>query len=417
MGFRNQPFACESPADAVAQMISRVRATASTCAAELVALAHARGRILAEPIRTDRDSPPFNTSAMDGYAIRTSDLAAASGGSLTLEVAGEVRIGGAPGMMPEARAVRIVTGAAIPVGCDAVIKREDVIEESVEGGVRAISIHHQSQAKVRGGDHIRPQAENAHAGSVVIAQGARLTAAAIGALAAVGCASAPVCSRVRAAIITTGDEVVAPCETPGPFQIRNSNGPAVAALLGGHAWIDPIVLPHTPDNDEALSCALRDALAIADAIIITGGISMGHRDGVRSALDCLSADVLFHGLPQRPGKPMLGGFVGDIPIFALPGNPLSALVTCTRIVIPVLTACSGATAAIPIVQVALATPDGKKLQLWWHRLVRINAQGMAELAEGRGSGDMIAAGTSDGFIEIPPNAPESERYAFYPWST
>lgn len=417
MGFRNQPFACNSPAEAVAQMIMRAKATSGRREVENIALAHARGRILAESICADRDSPPFNTSAMDGYAIRTCDLATASGGSLTLEVTGEVRIGEAPGAMPMGRAVRIVTGAAIPSECDAVIKREDLVEHSVAGAVRTITIEQKPQQKVRAGDNIRRQGENARAGDVVVAQGTRLTAAAIGALSTVGCAHPWVFARMRVAIITTGDEVVAPGETPAPFQIRNSNGPALAALLGGHAWIEATVGTHVRDGGDALALALRTALTSADAIIITGGISMGHRDGVREAVDGLGAEVLFHGLPQRPGKPMLGGLVGGIPIFALPGNPLSALVTCTRVAVPVLAACAGMAAAVPIAHMALANPSDKRLELWWHRLVRVNAQGMAELVDGRGSGDMMASGTSDGFIEVPPNAPESGRFAFYPWST
>lgn len=417
MGFRNQPFACNSPADAVAQMIVRAQAMPRGRAVEHVPLANARGRILAKAVCTDRDSPPFNTSAMDGYAIRTCDLAGAAGESLTLDVAGEVRIGEAPGPMPMRRALRIVTGAAIPSECDAVIKREALVEHSVAGAVSTITIEQKARQKVRAGENIRRRGENARAGDVVVAQGARLTATAIGALSTVGCASPSVYARMRVAIITTGDEVVAPGETPAPFQIRNSNGPAIAALLAAHSWIDPTVATHVLDNDDALARALRDALTRADAVIITGGISMGHRDGVRSALDALGADVLFHGLPQRPGKPMLGGFVGDVPVFALPGNPLSALVTCTRVAIPVLAACAGAVAGLPIAQIALMNPDDKMLDLWWHRLVRINSHGMAELVDGRGSGDMMAGGMSDGFIEIPPNTAETERFAFYPWST
>lgn len=417
MGFRGQPFAFDSPAAAVAGMVARLRIDGTARGAERRPLGEVRGRVLAEAILADRDSPAFDYAAMDGYAVRTADLhrAARSGGSITLRVFGEARVGAEPPGLPDAdgapAALRIATGAPVPRGADAVVRREDVDEHASAGspgGVASITITGSAAADVREGDNIRRRGENARAGEAVLDAGAVLSAAAIGTLAAVGCAAPLVAPRLRVAVVTTGDELVPPEETPAAFEIRNSNAPAVSAVLGAHAWIGVDRTVHVPDEGGRLVGTLREVLGSVDAVVITGGVSMGHRDPVRGAVEAVGADVVFHGLPQRPGKPMLGAVVAgqdgrQVPVFGLPGNPVSAMVTCTRIVIPVLGAIAGATIPAPV-RVRLASPDRRPLGLWWHRLVRINHRGDAELLDARGSGDIIAAGRSDGFIEAPPNA-------------
>ncbi len=430
MGFRGQEYAFDSPAAAVAGMIARLETRAARRAVEVCSLADSRGRILAEPITADRDSPPFDYSAMDGYAVRLAEVSDGGEGGAAIPVIGEARIGAEP---PELAAlpgvVRIVTGAAIPLGADLVIKREDVIEHgrssAGERTVTAITIPGSTAARVRRGDNIRRRAENASAGQVILGPGTVLSAAALGMLAAVGCASPRVHARVRIAVITTGDELVPAERAPAKFQIRNSNGPAVHSLLAAHPWIDASPFIHTRDDGDRLAAALRDAIAGADAVILTGGVSMGHRDPVRGAVEGVGADVVFHGLPQRPGKPMLGAVAGRsdgsrVPVFGLPGNPVSAMVTCTRIVIPVLAACAGPIRCPAPPRVILYNPDGKSLDLWWHRLVRLNGMGEAELVDARGSGDIIAAGCSDGFIEVKPTDGQRHDhspvpYPFYPW--
>ena len=454
MGFRGEDFAFGSPAAAVKGMIARLGRTPAARPLESVPLDAARGRVLAESVICDRDSPPFDYSAMDGYAVRAADVAAAvrdaaDSDHITLAVVGEARIGLAPPMLPHSRepashhlgAIRIVTGAAIPegAGADAVVRREDVTEH-VEGRsgqgerVTAISMTLHTAARVHVGDNIRRRGENARAGDTVVEAGTVLTAAALGTLAAVGCVRPRVHPRVRVMVITTGDEVVPPESTPDAYQIRNSNGPAVGAVLASQSWIELAspgagAITHAGDDGDTLDTALRDALVHADAVVLTGGVSMGHRDPVRAAVEKVGAETIFHGLPQRPGKPMLGALrprEGRSPllVFGLPGNPVSAMVTCMRIVQPVLTALAGATVEREPRLVPLAKHDGKNLDLWWHRLVRINSVGQAELIDGRGSGDIIAGGRSDGFVEIPPATaapgPDSARGSpalvpFYPW--
>ncbi|MBL8745741.1 MAG: molybdopterin molybdotransferase MoeA [Phycisphaerae bacterium] len=425
MGFRGQAFAFESPAAAVEAMIARLADGRASDHAEPVPLDDARGRILAEAIACDRDSPPFDHSAMDGYAIRTSDLVRAighttQGDHVSFPVVDEARIGSPPPALPESAAIRIVTGAAVPAGADAVVRREEVSEHADGGRISTISIAWHAATRVRTGDSIRRRGENARAGDAVLRRGVVISSAALGTLAATGCVRPRVYARVRAAIITTGDELVPPHARPAAFQIRNSNAPTISATLGSQRWMEVVSVTHSGDEPRKLEETLRDALGRADAVVLTGGVSIGHRDPVREAVEAAGAEIVFHGLPQRPGKPILGAVLArkdgcPAPIFALPGNPVSAMVTCTRIVLPVLAVRAGSSAdrlpspCLPRL-VPLTNPDGLALDLWWHRLARLNRAGEAELIDARGSGDIIAAGCSDGFLEFPPlSAPTPAR--------
>jgi molybdopterin molybdotransferase len=462
MGFQGREYSFDSPAAAVAEMIARSAGREDAAriarASEPVALNAARGRILAEAVLCDRDSPAFDHASMDGYAVRAADIRAAVAHArdrgldvISLEVVGESRIGAAPPGLatpahdaePRAGALRIATGAPIPTGAlaaDAIIKREDVAACAVgargaAAAVESITVPIQTAERLTTGDYVRHRGENARARDAVIAPGAVLTAASLGALAAVGCATPRVFKRLRVALITTGDELVAPHETPGPFQIRNSNTAAIAAILASHAWIEVVHPTHLHD-DADLAGALRELTTSgigAEAVILTGGVSMGHRDPVRAAVESSGAEIVFHGLPQRPGKPMLGAMLPRcggpaVPIFGLPGNPVSALVTCTRIVLPVLATCAGAhglPASIQPRMVRFSGDDGARIGLWWHRLVRLVASDdgvtHAEIADARGSGDVISAARSDGFVELLPARDPSAGTSsaalvpFYPW--
>lgn len=403
--FRGEAYVFDSPAAAVSAFAARVRSRRAAPAAGTIALDDALGRVLAQDARADRDSPAFDHSSMDGYAVRTPDLLGRAA-PVVLPVPGESRIGTpAPPMPASPAAIRVSTGAAIPAPCDAVLKREDVEERGRP--VAAIAVPASTIARTRPGAFIRRTGENARRGEVLIGAGSVLTPASLGLLAGVGCRSPRVYAPLRVAIITTGDELVAadsPADRLGPQQTRNSNAPAMHAMLAARRWLSPATPLHVPDDDAALARAIRAAAGDSDAIVTSGGVSMGHRDPVRAALESLGAEVLFHGLPQRPGKPMLGALVGDTPLFALPGNPVSALVTCRRIVVPVLAAAAGCTRLPPPPRVTLANPDGATLDLWWHRPARLDDIGRATLTDTRGSGDLVAAGRSDGFVEVPPVA-------------
>ncbi|MFZ2875050.1 MAG: molybdopterin molybdotransferase MoeA [Phycisphaerales bacterium] len=435
MDFRGQPFVFDSPSAAVAGLIAHLNGRGELRSTESVDLADVSGRILAADVHADRDSPAFDYSAMDGYAVRAAHVhAAAASGSVTIPVEVESRIGKPPPVFRQGNstpfAARIATGAPVPVEVDSVIRREDVAEHraTTSGGVEAITVSADVAARVAPGDHIRRRAENARAGTCILRAGQVLSAAAVGSLAAAGVVSPRVYSRLRVAVIATGDELVDPSKPPELYQIRDSNGPAVRAALASQAWVEVRSVTRADDEEEVCG-ALRLACKDSDAVIITGGVSVGHRDPVRSAVERAGAKIVFHGLPQRPGKPMLGAVIGPgagsavqaMPVFGLPGNPVSALVTCTRIVLPVLAACAGASRTPPCClpqQLELVNADGRTLDLWWHRLARhvVDAAGAPtlELIDARGSGDVVAVGKCDGFVEIPPRSTH-RSVSFYAW--
>lgn len=415
MTFRGSPFAFESPAHAIEALCADFGTVRN--ADERVSLPMAVGRFLAERATLDRDSPAFDNSMMDGYAVRASDLPRS--GDFCMPVVAEARIGEAPPTARAGTAIRIATGAPLPAGCDLVLPRERVREvpdgttvESIEGAIDAMH-------PPRPGDHVRRRGENAKAGSTVLEPGECLSMAAIGTLASVGFHTPLVRAQVRVAIVTTGEELVAASETPGPYAIRDSNGPALAAALSARRWIHASPATHEAGDATALAARLDQLAATHDAILICGGVSMGHRDPVRTALEALRARIVFHGLPQRPGKPVLGATIahaeGPRAVLALPGNPLSAMVCCERLAIPVLARrAGGRLPATPAV--ALDRVDGRSLALWWHRLVRLGADGRAQLVDLQGSGDVPAAGRADGFVELPPGETgASGCWPFHAW--
>lgn len=418
--FKSDGYRFASPAEAV----MAVRQELTALPVEQVGLAVARGRVLAERIVADRDSPALDVSAMDGFAVRMADLAAMAGAGLAIATGAdsEARIGCAPIQMPASpMAVRIVTGAPIPSGAETVIRREDAI---VEGGRVRLTT---APANVKPGTSIRRQGENARGGATIVPAGTPLTGAVVGALAAFGASMVPVHRRVRVAIISTGDELVVGTESPMPWQLRDSNGPSLAALLGDRAWID--VVRHEQVRDEAeagggLALALRHSLEVADAVLLSGGVSMGQRDFVPVVVESLGGRTLFHKLPQRPGKPMLAALFNDgthaKPILGLPGNPVSVLATGRRLAIPILARLAGLPEAALATPMRMIEPDGASLELWWHRLVReeLNADGAAvlRLVPPKSSGDIVAAAGAAGFVEIPPGARGPGPWPFFAWN-
>lgn len=441
MGFRNQPYTFDSPDAAIAGMIAELARSRDSAppAYEELALSQSLGRVLAHRVVCDRDSPPFDHSSMDGYAVRIRDLAAAlanntNADSLTLAIVGESRIGRtppsiadlSPGTQTQPHAIRIATGAPVPPDIDAVIKREETIEhadETDKQAITSITISKSSVSKLRPGMNIRTKGENAAKGATILSPGQLITPAAVGAMASVGLHRVRVYSPVRVAIITTGDEVVPINAEPEPFQIRNSNAAAVMALFSSCRWISTQSCVHVHDSHAELKTELDQVSTSADAIILTGGVSMGHRDPVRSVVESARARIVFHGLPQRPGKPMLGAVISHvpkpaIPIFALPGNPNSTLVTCTRIVRPVLAACAGLWTLDTSRLVTPTNPDNQTLDLYWHRLARLVGPGRVEILDARSSGDIVTSAHSDGFVEQPPSNIETRPggLRFFPWS-
>lgn len=286
-------------------------------AIERVPLLAARDRILAEEIYSNRDIPGFDNSAMDGFAVRAADLAGA--GERTpkaLRIIETIAAGAMPrAAVTAGRAARIMTGAPIPAGADAIVpvERTRAAGEAVE-----------FLAAPEVGEFVRPQGEDLRAGQLVMAPGRRLSPSDIGMLALVNRPTVEVWRRPRVALVATGDELVDADQVPSGAQVVNSSAYALAAAIaeaGGEASI----LKIARDDPEEIRHRLIEASAF-DAVCSTGGVSVGDFDHVKGELDRIGMNTLFHGVAQRPGRPLKFGLIGRCPVFGLPGNPVSTLV-------------------------------------------------------------------------------------------
>ncbi len=220
-------------------------------------------------------------------------------------------------------------------------------------------------------------------------------------------------------MLVTGDELVADDETPNQWQLRDSNGPTLRALLSRLPWVEIVAVARCKDDPHALFDGLHTLLGMCDAMLLSGGVSMGDRDYVPATLDKLKAQVIFHKVPQRPGRPILGAISpSGAPILALPGNPVSVMVTARRIGVPTLASLAGLKRepGAPSL-VHIANPDQKSIDLWWQRPTRITSPGEAELLPTKGSGDIPGVARSDGFVEIPPQQTGPGPWPFYSWSS
>lgn len=398
------PPTFDSPAAAVAALLARL----PTVSDESIPLSQSQGRILAQPFLTDRPSPALDVSVMDGFAARLSDLA-----SGTLPIRGDAMIGAPPITLEPCAAARIVTGAPIPLGADCIIRIEDI---SVSGD--AISFQPDIAKTLPPNRYIRRQGENAPQGAEVLPAGTRITPAVASALASCGIPNPLVFRKLRIGILSTGDEVLTADATPHPWQLRDGNAAALQALFSSLAIVESVEARHAPDDQRRILATASELLSRCDALFLSGGVSMGHRDLVPAALAQLGATTIFHKIPQRPGKPILGA-IGPRQqlILGLPGNPVSVLVTAHRFAVPALEHIAGLATPSSRPAIAIANPDNQSLPLWWHRIVKLTADGRAELIDNKGSGDQIATARSDGFIEIPPNTANPGPWPFYAWRT
>ena len=287
---------------------------------EILAVSHAAGRVLAGPILARRTQPPADVSAMDGYAVRSTDAAAP-----------RQIIGSAPaghpfaGSVGQNQAVRLFTGSVIPPGADAVLLQEDAVcAGDTLTPTTAITAH----------QHIRPQGQDFATGTALLAAGRVLTSRDIGLAAAANHPWLTVHRRPRVAILSTGDEIALPGEPIPTGGIVSSNSAMLAALINA-AGGDPIVLPNVADSPAAIADAIRGTGAI-DLLVTTGGASVGDHDAVRAGLDQLGFALGFWKIAMRPGKPMIFGHLGATPVLGLPGNPVSAFVCAVLFLLPAL---------------------------------------------------------------------------------
>ena len=307
----------------------RITAGLEAVAPEVVPLAAAAGRVLAEDISARRTQPPMDVSAMDGYAVRSADVATVPA---KLKVIGEAPAGGAfEGVVGEDQAVRIFTGGPVPKGADAIVIQEDV--DTLEDGLIAVR-----ESSPRG-KHIRLAGIDFKEGEIGVRKGHPLSPRDVALAAAMNVPWVKVHRRPRIALLATGDELVQPGETIGPNQIISSNSTGLAAMIERNGGL-PIDLGIAKDDADSLRTMVAGALG-SDLLITIGGASVGERDLVRSVLGEEGLTIDFWKIAMRPGKPLIFGQIGDTPMIGLPGNPVSALICAVVFVIPALLKLSG----------------------------------------------------------------------------
>jgi molybdopterin molybdotransferase len=325
---------------------------ARTLGTEEVPLRRALGRVLAEDVESREAIPPFDNSAMDGYALRAEDTRAASAAHpLRLRVVDESRAGRpASSSAGEGEAIAISTGAAMPAGCDAVVRIEQV--DALDGAIEI-------EAPVDPGRDVRRAGDDIEPGELVLRRGTVLGPAELGVMASLGLARATCGRRPRVGVLTTGDELSEPGSDLGPGEIHDANAytvPALAATAGAEV----VATERARDEDASTIEAIRPLLE-ADVVVICGGVSVGEHDHVRPALERLGIDERFWGVALRPGRPTWFGLAPRGPlVFGLPGNPVSAVVTFLLFVRPALLVAAGGDPATTRTTAVLDLPYEKR---------------------------------------------------------
>jgi molybdopterin molybdotransferase len=371
--------------------------------AETVALPEAEGRVLCETVVSSRRLPPWDNSAMDGYALRAED---AHGAGLDrpalLPIAFEVPAGD-PGTraLPLRSAARIFTGAPLPPGADTVVRQEDTERRDDRVSIRVQPAR---------GDNVRPAGEDVEVGDRVLAPGTRLLPAHVGMLTSLGRGFVAVHQRPRVAILSGGDELVEPDGDVGGGRIVSSNSWSIAALCREVGAL-PVYLGIAPDRPDAIERRLRAGLA-CDAIVSSAGVSVGDRDYARGVLEKLGCQLLFWGVQIKPGYPLaFGAFEGRGPlVFALPGNPVSALVTFEQFVRPALLQMAGHTRVFrPQIEATLAEGLRKspgRMHFVRVRLAREHGRVTARSTGNQSSGVLRSLCEAQGLLIFPAEARE-----------
>ena len=392
--FKRPPM--QSLDEALTRLLSAVQPLGEP---ESVATQDALGRVLAAEVRSLLDVPPADNTSMDGYALRAADVSAP--GTL-LPVTQRVPAGVVGAVLAPGSAARIFTGAQIPIGADAVVMQEQC-EAVADSGTSLGQVR--VNTLVQSGQWIRRRGEDVQEGQVVLAQGARLDAAALGLAASVGAAQLMVSRRPRVALFSTGDELVMPGEPLKPGAIYNSNRFTLRALLQG-LGCEVIDLGIVPDQLDATRAALRAAAAQADLIITSGGVSVGEEDHLRPAVQAEGRLDLWQ-IAIKPGKPLAFGQVnkaagGKAWFIGLPGNPVSSFVTFLLLVRPVILRLQGAAKTAPLGLGLRADFDWPKPDRRREFLrVRVNAQGGLDLFQNQSSGVLSSAVWADGLVDNP----------------
>jgi molybdopterin molybdotransferase len=372
-------------------VIEHVAKRSGPRATMVVSVWDALGLTLAQEVKTDREYPPFDRSTRDGYAVRSNEVAPGA----ELKCVGEIKAGDTVSeALTEGTCLQIMTGAAVPVGADAVV----MIEHTSRKGDL---VRFERAAQTR--QNVVSKGREAAAAQTILTPGMRLGYAELALAAQVGAVQLRCAKRPRVAILSTGDEVVLVDETPGEFQIRNSNSVSLAAqvrIAGG----EPIVLGNAVDRIEDLAEKIERGLK-EDALVLSGGVSMGKYDLVENALKAMGAEFFFDAVAIRPGKPAVFAMCQGKPVFGLPGNPVSTMVTFELFVTPAIDLLGGAEARpLPLVHARLAETMNEKKGLVHFLPARVEWQGrMPEVKplKWQGSGDIAALGRANCFLVVP----------------
>ena len=375
--------------------VIRARRCAPPPATEIVEFAsnpaQVLGRIMAENIPADRNYPPFDRATRDGFALRAAD---ATQSGVKLRLIGESRAG-VPfdGTVEPGTCVHIMTGAAMPRGANTIVMVEHA---RIEGDQVAIEkVPHASA-------HFVLEGQETRVGESVIQRGKRLGYGELAMAAQVGRSRVLVAKKPRVAILSTGDEVIGVDQPPKKFQIRNSNSISLAAqvsLAGG----EPLILGNVPDDLAQLKMRIEEALA-ADIVVLTGGVSVGKYDHVEEVLRGLAAEFYFDAVAIRPGKPAVFGFCKNKPVFALPGNPVSTMVTFELFVVPAIELLSGFSPnALTVLKAKLLHPLDEKPHLAHFLPARLSWPGgepSVEAIHWEGSGDIGSVVRGNCFLAV-----------------
>lgn len=380
---------------------------------ERVALADAVGRVLREDVVSARPLPPFDRVTMDGYALASSVVARGT-------TAFPVEALATPGRTPRRLArpggcIRVLTGCVLPEGCDMVVPQEAV---TVAGEVMRL----RDPVPATAGRFVHGAGSDCAAGTTLLRAGQGLRACDLGVLAAEGRADALVSRRPKVALLATGDELLKPGEPYRPGCLYASNGLALRAGLL-EMGLDADLLPTASDRLETQQAVFAEALKKTDALLVSGGVSVGCRDFTRPALEACGVRVIFHRVRQKPGLPLLFGLgATGAPAFGLPGNPVSTLTSFARYVRPTLLRMMGVDPLPPIrveLAEAMTHPPGKTFFEPVRLERRKDARARAYPLAHHGSGDYWHAGQGDGFIELDEATttyPRGAHAPFYPWS-
>ncbi len=380
---------------------------------ETLNLLDASGRILAEPITSSLDFPHWDNSAMDGYAVRYADVqGCAAETPVTLTIVEEIPAGYQPQKtIQPGQAARILTGSVMPSGADTIVIQEETQREGDRVTIFATPQPHA---------FVRDRGAYYQAGNPLLPAGLRLQAAEIAVLAAAQCAQVKVYRRPKVAILSTGSELVAIDQPLQPGQIVDSNQYALAALVA-QAGAEPLLLGRVPDQPKALRASIQQAIAVADMVLSSGGVSVGDYDYVDQILAALGATIHIRAVAVKPGKPLTVATFDrakdienktlsskkDLVYFGLPGNPVSALVTCWRFVLPALRKLSGLAAPwepefVSARSLNTLKSDGKRESYLWGKLRLVNGEYEFESAIGSySSGNLINLAGTSGLAVVP----------------